>query len=166
MIAAMSSSPEISIRPATPADEAALGRFGGALMRQHHSFDPRRFLLVDDPEAGYGRFLVARIDAAGELVLVAECGGTAVGYAYAGLEPMSWKELRPACGFLHDVWVEVSSRRAGAGTKLVRAAVEWLERRGAPRVMLWSAAANPSAQRLFERLGFRRTMIEMARERG
>jgi hypothetical protein len=35
---------------------------------------------------------------------------------------------------------------------------------GAPRVMLWTAEQNDSAQRLFARLGFRRTMIEMTRE--
>ena len=43
-------------------------------------------------------------------------------------------------------------------------AADWLEDHGAPRVMLWSAEANPDAQRLFERLGFRRTMVEMTRE--
>ena len=35
---------------------------------------------------------------------------------------------------------------------------------GVPRVLLWSAAPNENAQRLFERLGFRRTMVEMTRE--
>jgi hypothetical protein len=30
--------------------------------------------------------------------------------------------------------------------------------------MLWTAEKNDSAQRLFARLGFRRTMIEMTRE--
>jgi hypothetical protein len=34
-----------------------------------------------------------------------------------------------------------------------------------PRVMLWTAEKNDYAQRLFARLGFRRTMIEMTRER-
>jgi hypothetical protein len=31
--------------------------------------------------------------------------------------------------------------------------------------MLWTAEQNPVAQQLFARLGFRRTMIEMTRER-
>ena len=35
-----------------------------------------------------------------------------------------------------------------------------------PRVVLWTAEKNPAAQALFEQLGFRRTMIEMTRERG
>lgn len=157
---------EVTIRPATPADEPALGRFGGALMRQHHAFDPRRFLGSENPEAGYGRFLVSQLGDPDSVVLVAERAGAVVGYAYAGLEPMSWKELRDACGFLHDVYVDPSARGAGAGAALARAAIAWLEARGAPRVVLWSAALNGNAQRLFDRLGFRRTMVEMTREAG
>jgi ribosomal protein S18 acetylase RimI-like enzyme len=157
---------DITIRPATREDGPALGRFGGALMRQHHDFDPLRFVRADDPEAGYGRFLVSQIAEPGCVVLVAERAGVVVGYAYAGLEPMSWKDLRAACGYLHDVFVDPGARGAGAGEKLVRAALEWLESRGAPRVVLMSASRNEGAQRLFERLGFRRTMVEMTREAG
>jgi ribosomal protein S18 acetylase RimI-like enzyme len=96
--------------------------------------------------------------------MVAERSGVVVGYVYAGLEPMSWRELRAACGFVHDVFVDEGARHAGIGERLVRAAIEWLESRGAPSVVLWSAAKNDGAQRLFERLGFRRTMVEMTRE--
>ena len=39
-----------------------------------------------------------------------------------------------------------------------------LDRPGAPRVVLWTAEHNDAAQQLSERLGFRRTMIEMTRE--
>ena len=41
---------------------------------------------------------------------------------------------------------------------------EWFRSVGAPRVVLWTADKNQGAQRLFTRLGFRRTMIEMTRE--
>jgi len=157
---------EVTIRPATRADEAALGRGGGALMRQHHELDPQRFVRSENPEVGYGRFLVSQLDEPDSVVLVAERTGAVVGYAFAALEPMSWKDLRAACGYLHDVWVEPAARRAGVGERLVRAVIERLEARGAPRVVLMSAARNEGAQRLFERLGFRRTMIEMTREAG
>ena len=157
---------DVTIRAATRADEPALGRWGGALMRQHHAFDPQRFIRSENPEAGYGRFLVSQIDEPGCVVLVAERAGAVVGYAFAGLEPMSWKDLRAACGYLHDVFVDPAARGAGAGAKLVRAAIGHLEAMGAPRVVLMSAARNEGAQRLFERLGFRRTMVEMTREAG
>jgi len=98
------------------------------------------------------------------VVFVAERAGTVVGYVYAGLEPASWKELREPAGFIHDVVMEDSSRRTGIASSLVEAAIEWLRNHGAPRVVLWTAENNPAAQRLFNRLGFRRTMIEMTRE--
>ena len=87
-----------------------------------------------------------------------------VGYAYVGLEPQSWKELRDACGYVHDIVVDAGGRRHGAGTALMEAAFAWLRQRKAPRVVLWTSPHNENAQRLFDRLGFRRTMIEMTRE--
>ena len=39
-----------------------------------------------------------------------------------------------------------------------------LKARGAPRLVLSTAEKNKVAQRLFDRAGFRRTMIEMTRE--
>jgi len=49
---------------------------------------------------------------------------------------------------------------------LLDATLEALEAKGAPRVVLSTAERNESAQRLFARAGFRRTMIEMTRESG
>jgi hypothetical protein len=34
-----------------------------------------------------------------------------VGYIYAGLEPLSWKELRDEAGFIHDVVLAEEARR-------------------------------------------------------
>lgn len=117
-----------------------------------------------NPEAGYGSFLRSQLSDDDVAVFVAEREGEVIGYVYAGLEPRSWKELREACGFIHDVAVLESGRRGGVATALIDAAIEWLRGRGAPRVVLWSAARNEDAQRLFDRLGFRRTMVEMTRE--
>jgi ribosomal protein S18 acetylase RimI-like enzyme len=156
---------DFRIRPATVDDAPALGRLGALLLRAHHGFDPQRFMAPGrHPEAGYGSFLVSQLDDEDVVVFVAEREGEAIGYVYAGLEPRSWKELREACGFVHDVAVEEAGRRLGVATALVDAATDWLRTRGAPRVVLWTADRNEAAQRLFDRLGFRRTMIEMTRE--
>jgi ribosomal protein S18 acetylase RimI-like enzyme len=151
----------IHLRPATAQDEAALGRFGAALMRQHHASDPRRFVLVDRPEAGYGRFLVSQLDDPDYLVLVAERSNEVVGYVFAGIEPTSWRDLRGPCGFIHDVYVAESARHEGTGQALLRAAIDWVHARGMSQVVLWSKSDNVAAQRLFAKLGFRSTMIEM-----
>ena len=158
-------SSEILIRLATSDDLPALGRLGSMLVRLHHGFDPARFMApARDSAEGYAWFLGTQLEQADPVVLVAEHDGKVIGYAYAGREPMSWKELRGPAGFIHDVVVEESAQDQGIGSGLLQAAAKWLEDHGAPRIMLWSAEANPSAQRLFERLGFRRTMIEMTRE--
>jgi ribosomal protein S18 acetylase RimI-like enzyme len=149
------------IRPAAASDEQALGRFGAALMRQHHASDPRRFLTAERPEVGYGRFLVSRLTKSDTAVLVAERSKEVVGYAYASIEPTSWEDLRGPCGFLHDLYVDARSRGQGVGRELADAAIAWIRSKGMSQVVLWSKTGNDSAQRLFARLGFRKTMIEM-----
>ena len=151
----------ITIRHAVAADQTALGRYGAALMRQHHAADPRRFILTERPEAGYGRFLASQIGDPDTLVLVAERSGEVVGYVFASIEPVSWRDLRGPCGFVHDVYVDEQARREGTGRELVRAAIEWIHARGMSQVVLWSKTRNDGAQRLFASVGFRPTMIEM-----
>lgn len=153
------------IRPATAADLPELGRLGALLLRIHHDFDRQRFFMpADSAEEGYAWFLGSQLDDPDVVVLVAERAGGVVGYVYAGVEPHSWKELREECGFVHDLIVDPEARGHGAGEQLLEAAVAWLERKGMPRVMLWTAELNAGARRLFARRGFRRTMIEMTRE--
>jgi ribosomal protein S18 acetylase RimI-like enzyme len=155
----------IAIRPATRSDLPALGRLGAVLLKTHYEFDRQRFMAPGETsDEGYAWFLGTQLRDPEVVVLVAELNAAVVGYVYAGLEPQSWKELREACGFIHDVVVAEGGRRAGVATALIEAAIEWLHAHGAPRVMLWTAQRNEGAQRLFERLGFRRTMVEMTRE--
>lgn len=144
---------------------AALGRLGAMLMRTHYAFDSQRFLApAEGAERGYASFLGSRLGSDDEAVFVAEDNGEIVGYVFAALEPLSWKELRGPAGFIHDVAVDESARRSGTATALMHAAIDWLRERGAPRVILWSAAQNEGAHALFHRLGFRDTMIEMTME--
>ena len=157
----------IVIRRASRADLAVLGTLGALLMRTHYAFDPKRFLAAgDDAESGYAWFLGTQLDRDDVAIFVAEHHGTTLGYVYAGIEPLSWKELRDEAGFIHDVAVVESGRRLGIASALLDAAIRWLTERGAARVMLWTAEPNADAQRLFARLGFRRTMVEMTKELG
>ena len=115
-------------------------------------------------EEGYAWFLGTQLERDDALVLVAEQGGAVVGYAWATIEPLSWKELREEAGFIQDVCVDEPARGAGIASALLEEAARWLAGRGVPRVMLWTAARNETARRLFTRLGFRETMVEMTRE--
>lgn len=153
------------VRPATRDDLPVLGRLGAHLMRVHYDFDRLRFLEPGtNPEHGYADFLGSQMRDPDCAVLVAEVEGRVAGYVYAAIEPLSWKELRDECGYIHDLVVDPEQRGHGAGTALLEAACEWLRGRGMPRVVLGTAEKNVGAQRLFARSQFRRTMIEMTRE--
>ncbi len=151
----------LKIRIATAADRESLGRFGAALMRQHHDADPRRFLMVENPEAGYGRFLVSQIPEEASLVMVAEEAGRVIGYLYADIEGTNWMEFRGPCGVVHDIYVDEKARRTGAGRALLTAAIEWIHSKGRSQVVLMTKSSNERAQHLFAAVGFRSTMIEM-----
>ena len=155
----------IQIRQAERKDLEELGRLGAMLMRTHYALDHQRFLTPGaGAEQGYASFLGKVIDSVDGCVIVAERDGVVVGYAYVALEPLSWKELRAPAGFIHDVAVTEDARRSGVATELIEAAVAWLRDRGAPRVILWSASSNEGSRRLFHKLGFRDTMVEMTME--
>jgi ribosomal protein S18 acetylase RimI-like enzyme len=113
---------------------------------------------------GYGSFLGTQLDEPTIVVLVAERDGEVLGYTYAGVEGTDYMSLRGPAGVLHDIVVDPAHRRNGVGRMLLDATLEALKGRGAPRVVLSTAEQNHSAQRLFDRAGFRRTMIEMTRE--
>ncbi|HSP34726.1 MAG TPA: GNAT family N-acetyltransferase [Thermoanaerobaculia bacterium] len=155
----------VLIRKAGSGDTDSLGRLGAMLMRTHYAFDPQRFLEPGrGTEGGYASFLGSVLESADDCVFVAEDDGAIAGYVWAALEPLSWKELRGPAGFVHDVAVTEEARSSGVGTKLMQAAIDWLRGRGAPRVIVWTAAPNETAKAMFHRLGFRDTMIEMTLE--
>jgi len=151
----------LTIRLATTSDQELLGRFGGALMRQHHAADPARFLQVEHPEAGYGRFLVSQISNPESLVMVAEHSGAVIGYVFADIEPTNWMELRGPCGVVQDLYVDEAARRLGAGRALLHAALDWIRSKGRSQVVLMTKTRNEHAQHLFAAVGFRPTMVEM-----
>jgi ribosomal protein S18 acetylase RimI-like enzyme len=156
---------DVVIRRATRADVPTIGRLGASLVRLHHEFDPQRFIAATTrTEHGYGSFLGTQIQDADTVVLVAERDGTVIGYTYAGVEGFDYMSLRGPAGVVYDIVVDPDHRGRGVGRQLLDATIAALADRGAPRVLLSTAEWNEAAQRLFERAGFRRTMIEMTRE--
>ena len=157
----------VAVRPATRDDLPAIGRLGALLVRTHHDFDPLRFIpATERTDQSYGRFLGTQLEEPNIIVLVAERNSEVLGYTYAGVEEYDYMSLRGPAGVLYDIVVDPAQRGRGVGSMLLDATIEMLATRGAPRVVLSTAWKNETAQRLFERAGFRRTMIEMTREIG
>ena len=155
----------VTVRTATPADAAALGRLGALLVVEHHDFDAKRFIApLPNLAERYGQFLTSQMNRSDKVVLVAERDGIVVGYAYAGAEGNDYMVLRGPAGEIYDLVVDAAHRRQGIGRNLLEAMVEALTRLGAPRAVLFTAARNDGARALFAQSGFRPTMIEMTRE--
>jgi ribosomal protein S18 acetylase RimI-like enzyme len=155
----------ITVRPGTPRDLTVIGRLGALLVREHHDFDPQRFIAAtSQTEKSYGSFLGTQLAEPNIFILVAERDGEVIGYTYAGVEGPDYMSLRGPAGVFYDIVVDPDHRGQGVGRMLLDATLKALKARGAPRVVLSTAEQNVAAQRLFDRAGFRRTMIEMTRE--
>ena len=157
--------PTAVIRPATAADMPAVGRLGALLVQTHHEFDPQRFIAASARTAeGYGSYLGSQLREKNVIVLVAEDAGEVLGYTSSEVEGFDYMALRGPAGVMHDIVVDPAYRGRGVGRLLLDATLTALAAKGAPRVVLSTAARNEPAQRLFAHAGFRRTMIEMTRE--
>jgi ribosomal protein S18 acetylase RimI-like enzyme len=155
----------VVVRRATKTDLPTLGRLGALLVQQHHDFDRRRFLPATrrTPDH-YAQFLGSQLDDPDVVVLVAEHEGRVIGYTFAAMEGYDYKSLRGPAALLHDILVDPDHRDRGVGSRLLDETLSLLQSRGARQIVLSTAERNESAQRLFARMGFRRTMIEMTRE--
>src|SRR6266446_6376455 len=127
----------MTIRPPTAEDWPRIGELSELIVRAHHGYDPSRFIPVEMLRADVYASRVGDELARGlGTVLVADIDGHVAGYAFAGIEPRSWKELRHEAGYVHDLVVGDAHRHAGVGAALVASAVEWLDARGITRIML------------------------------
>lgn len=139
---------ETRVRPATAGDCAALERLIGQLGYEASARDigPR----------------LAAMEQAGLAVLVAEHGGRVVGCLSTSVMRVLH---RPApVGRISMMVVEEDFRGRGIGAALVRAAEQALVAQGCQLVEVTSNLARADAHRFYERLGYDRTSVRLARE--
>lgn len=155
----------VEVRAALPSDLPALGRLGALLVSIHHGYDELRFIApFPDIGAAYASFLERQLERPEALILVAEDRDSVAGYAYAAAGGSDFMALRGPAAMLYDLIVDPDRRGRGIGGRLLEAVATSFRSRGAPRIILSTAARNEAAQRLFASAGYRCTMIEMTRE--
>jgi GNAT superfamily N-acetyltransferase len=150
----------VLVRKAKPGDEQRVAEFAIRLFDQHVEYDRERFSRFANVE-GAARFYRSRFDTPDSAVLVAEMEGEVVGFAYLERDELNYAELLRDGAWLHDIYVDESARAKGAGKALIEAAADAAKRMGAEKLLLTVAAKNAAAQQVFEKAGFRRTMVEM-----
>ena len=138
---------EPPIRAAEQRDSATLARLIGQLDYQ---------VSADDVAAR-----LATMDGEGQVVLVAEIGGRVVGCLSTSIMRVLH---RPApVGRISMMVVDEAFRGRGIGAALVRAAERSLAERGCYMVEVTSHVRRTDAHRFYEKLGYERTSVRLAR---
>ncbi|MGI5140585.1 MULTISPECIES: N-acetyltransferase family protein [unclassified Streptomyces] len=131
------------IRQATPGDEETLGRLDRDTWSPLHAVQPR-------PQPPYEPFYTERFGPRDHLV--AELGGTVVGYIRLGYPtPL---ECNSHVRQIQGLAVADEARGAGVGRALLRAVQDEARRRGARRITLRVLGHNTPARGLYESEGF------------
>ena len=149
----------VVVRPAQPADAAALVQLGAAVGRE-----PEGWLIASASwrsvadERRYLRAMKRFPDAA---VLVADDEGLVVGRLSIA------RDQHPASKHVADLglMVAASHRRRGIGRGLLEAAVQWARESGVRKLELHVLPHNKAAIALYEGFGFRREGVRKGQYR-
>jgi ribosomal protein S18 acetylase RimI-like enzyme len=157
---------DFRIRPASPADRAAVGRLWQELMDFHLRLSPKSFALAEDALEAWLRFLDKCLADEDHLVLVAEAGTNLVGYVIGAVatRPPIFKELRQ--GAIYDMCVAESWRRRGVGRRLCQSVLAWFRERELNTSEVSVSAVNPVSQAFWRAMGFEPEIVRMIRPLG
>ena len=135
------------------------------LCQLHKTWDRAKYDFVEGIDDMYHSWLTARAADTRAVFLVADREGVGpVGFLIGTVEKEIPIYRLKEYGFIHDLWVEEDYRNEGLARQLVMLAVERFREIGLEQVRLDTAASNDAARKLFERCGFRVSVIEMLRE--
>ncbi len=148
----------ITIRRATIADAFRLSEIGAATFTDTfgHLYPPEdlaAFLhIAHTPEVWSRRLHDAHV----AVWLVEAKDGAVAGYASAGPCKLPVPDLESNAGELFQLYVRDTYRGGKLGSRLLEAALAWLEARGFAPLYLGVWSGNEGAQRLYGRFGFTR----------
>jgi GNAT superfamily N-acetyltransferase len=130
-----------AVRRATSADQQVLLDLFAAFARE---WPPPDYRLdgFDDGRRDVQEALT------GGVAALAELDGATVGFALGKLD-------NPRLGVLGDIYVRPDVRERGIGKLLIAEVVGWARERGADHLEVSVGADNPTAEAIYDRLGFR-----------
>jgi len=143
----------ITVRRAVEADVPGVGVLWKEMMAFHEALDPR-FERASDGEERFAEFLRASLANEKWLLVVADDGGTLVGYGMAAVSerPPVLKERR--MGLVSDLAVSAAYRRRGIGRRLVDEMMRWFREQGLQHAEVNVATCNPLATAFWRSVRF------------
>jgi GNAT superfamily N-acetyltransferase len=136
---------EVEIVQATPADVGVVAQLFDAY---------RQFYRKSSNEEAARRFLFARLSKAESVLFLALRGSDGVGFVH--LYPVFSSVNLTRQWILNDLYVVPEARKHGVAHALMNRARRFAESTHADGLMLETATDNAAAQRLYERLGWKR----------
>jgi GNAT superfamily N-acetyltransferase len=138
-----------------PADEPAILAFINGLQDYEAAFEPDR---RRDPNFAieHWRELQHRCAEKHGIMLIAEDGGKAVGWAFAHDEKAEVFVVEPerSHGFLAELFLMPEARGKGLGRALIEGCEAWARGRGHKLLTVGVLAKNPAAIRAYEGAGY------------
>lgn len=100
------------------------------------------------------RFLLERFEHSQSVIILSFEGGAATGFTQ--LYPSFSSGAMARTFILNDLFVTPEARGRGTGSALLQTAAEYARRVGAARLVLSTEITNTTAQRVYEKLGWKR----------
>lgn len=153
---------ELVIRPALPADAAALGALG----RQTFIDTFVDGFAIPYPADDLAAFLDAsfsaeaihaRLEEPGAAWWVAEHNGELLAFANTGPNTLPHPEAKPSHAELRRLYVAKAAQGLGLGTRLLKIALDWMEANSDGPLWIGVWSGNLKAQRLYAAYGFARS---------
>ncbi|PBJ84477.1 GNAT family N-acetyltransferase [Lysobacteraceae bacterium NML93-0399] len=145
------------LRRATLDDAQALSTLAARTFTETfgHLYPPQDLadFLADAYAVEKQRTILAHPDYA---VWLLEVNGEAVGHAAAGPCGLPHAEVAPGDGELKRLYLVQGHQGGGNGTRMMRAAMDWLLRDGPRTLWVGAWSENLGAQRFYARFGFER----------
>ena len=145
-------------RTATLDDLPMLLEFEQGIIEFERPFDPT---LAPDPINYYD--LGELVKSNDVEVMVATIGEEVVGSGYAKIKKSKAYVLPEIHAYLGFMFVKPEHRGKGINQGLTEALIDWAKSRNLKEVRLDVYADNPSAIRAYDKVGFKKNMVEMRR---
>lgn len=136
-------------------------KYAVKIVRQHQSFNPRRFSNLENHDQLLEHFFRVELTNPQSVILALKRKNIIVGYALIKMEEDSLVDLISARAWLHDIFIDESARGLGGGKLLLNEAKNAARRLGSETLMLHVAEQNIFAQDLFKKNEFETVMLEM-----
>lgn len=147
---------QITTRTATLADLEVLLEFEQGIVQTERPFDP----TLKDGRLNYYD-IAAMIEASHVEVVVAELKSEIIGSGYARIEDSKVYLKHPQHAYLGFMYVKPKYRGKGVNKKVVDALQDWAAKRGITEFRLDVYSENSPAIKAYEKIGFKKHLIEM-----